>query len=56
MNQHICSDFVMTVKSHFPELQKKVKVHLLLHLTQSMIDFGPTSVFNTERCNVTFKK
>ena len=34
----MCADFVQAVKNHFPEFQKKVKIHLLLHLTQSMID------------------
>lgn len=27
----------------------KVKIHLLLHLVDNMVDFGPTSAFNTER-------
>ena len=26
-----------------------LKVHLFLHLTDDMMDFGPTSSFNTER-------
>lgn len=47
--QQICEDFVGVVKQHAPELLKKVKIHLLLHLTDSIIDFGPTSAFNTER-------
>ena len=37
------------VKEYYPELLKKVKIHLLLHLTSDMVDFGPTSAFNTER-------
>ena len=31
------------------ELKRKVKIHLILHLTQSMTDFGPISALNTER-------
>ncbi|XP_064387491.1 uncharacterized protein LOC135335837 [Halichondria panicea] len=33
-----------------PEMLKKQKVHLLLHLPESMKEFGPPSSFNTERC------
>lgn len=47
--QQICQDFVDTVKLNSPELLKKLKVHLILHLPQNMHDFGPTSAFNTER-------
>ena len=47
--QQICQDFVNTVKENSPELLKKLKIHLILHLVQSMCDFGPTSAFNTER-------
>ena len=49
--QQICQDFVSIIKQNSPELPKKVKIHLLLHLVQSMSDFGPTSAFNTERYN-----
>ena len=37
------------VKQNFPEVSKKLKIHLFLHLTDNMMDFGPTSSFNTER-------
>jgi hypothetical protein len=37
------------VMEHLPELAKKLKVHLMLHLTDDMLDFGPSSAFNTER-------
>ena len=47
--QHVCEEFVSLIKQHFPQLQKKVKIHLLLHLTGNMVEFGPTSSFNTER-------
>ena len=45
----VCQKFVTTVKEHQPEMLKKQKVHLLLHLPESMKEFGPTSCFNTER-------
>ena len=45
---HICQDFVHEVGECFPDL-KKVKIHLFLHLVDDMIEFGPTSAFNTER-------
>ena len=45
----ICQEFVREVGLCFPDLKKKVKVHLFLHLVENMIDFGPTSAFNTER-------
>ena len=48
-HQSICEEFVQSIKEHCPELQKKAKIHLLLHLTENMVDFGPTSAFNTER-------
>ena len=50
--QRVCEEFVSSIKEHFPHLQKKVKIHLLLHLTDNMVDFGPTSSFNTERYSV----
>ena len=28
--------------------EKKVKVHMILHLPENVKDFGPTSAFNTE--------
>ena len=47
--QRVCKAFVDSVKKNFPELSRKLKVHLFLHLTDNMMDFGPTSSFNTER-------
>ena len=45
----IFQDFVNVVGVHFPEFTKKVKIHLLLHLADCMMDFDPTCAFNTER-------
>ena len=45
----LCADFVSAVQQHAPEMLKKVKIHLILHLADDIRDFGPTSAFNTER-------
>ena len=45
----ICKTFVEVVGTNFKDLTKKVKIHLVLHLVDCMVDFGPTSTFNTER-------
>ena len=47
--QRICGAFVDTMRGNIPELCQKLKIHLFLHLTESMMKFGPTSSFNTER-------
>jgi hypothetical protein len=44
-----CKDFVAATYAFKPELLQKPKFHLLLHLPQSMEDFGPRMAFNTER-------
>ncbi len=38
-----------TVRTHQPDLLKKPKMHLLLHLPDDMESFGPTMAYNTER-------
>ena len=45
----ICKSFVETSSQCMPEMLKKQKVHLLLHLVECMAQFGPTSAFNSER-------
>ena len=45
----VCQDFVEAVKEIRPEVMKKSKIHLLLHLTDNICEFGPTSAYNTER-------
>ena len=49
--KEICKQFVDIARQFQPELLQKVKVHLLLHLVDCMLDFGPCSVYNTERYN-----
>ena len=44
-----CREFVDLVMQHFPEMMKKPKIHLMLHIVDSMKLFGPTSAYNTER-------
>ena len=48
--ENIVQNFVATYTStrHFPTLQRKSKIHLLLLLPEHMRMFGPTS-YNTER-------
>ena len=44
-----CQSFLTTVKQCQPELLQKAKIHLVLHLVDNMVDFGPCNCFNTER-------
>ena len=41
--------FLHCVQSVAPEMLKKLKVHLLLHLPENILDFGPPANYNTER-------
>ncbi len=50
----VCEQFLSIVSQHKPEMLKKQKIHLLLHLPASMESFGPTSAFNTERYSVLY--
>ena len=45
----VCREFVEAVSHYQPEMLKKQKVHLLLHLAECVVQFGPTSAFNSER-------
>ncbi len=47
--QKICRSFVDAVQDYKEELLQRPKFHLMLHLPQNMLDFGPTAAFNTER-------
>ena len=44
-----CSSCVTAILAHFPNLKRTLKVHLLLHLSESMFQFGPTTAYSTER-------
>lgn len=44
-----CEGFVKAVMDNFPKFGKMVKIHLLLHLPDSIVDYSPTSAFSTER-------
>eukprot|EP00731_Ephydatia_muelleri_P015799 Em0009g223a len=48
--RHICQEFVDNCIAHMPELARKQKTHHLLHLVDSMLDYGPSSAFSAERC------
>ena len=47
--RQICQDFVNMCDSYMPEFSRRSKVHMLLHLTEDIMQFGPVSVFCTER-------
>eukprot|EP00731_Ephydatia_muelleri_P038916 Em0987g1a len=44
------SDCSSCVTAILANLKRKLKVHLLLHLCESMLQFGPPLAYNTERC------
>ncbi|KAL5509735.1 hypothetical protein EMCRGX_G005154 [Ephydatia muelleri] len=48
--QGTCDAFVQAIKEHNPSMLKKKKVHLVLYLPAALREFGPTSAYNTERC------
>ena len=41
--------FVQQIRLQAPEMLQKLKVHLLLHLPENLLDYGPPSDYNTER-------
>ena len=45
----MCNDFVATTAEYMPEYSKRLKTHLILHLVDGMVAFGPTQCYNTER-------
>ena len=47
--EEMCCEFVTSVSEYDSSLLAKPKFHLLMHLSENMTDFGPTSCFNTER-------
>jgi hypothetical protein len=46
----ITTGFISALKIAYPDFLKKAKIHLLLHLPEVLLQFGPTSAYNTERC------
>lgn len=47
-----CHSFVEGIKECYPALLQKLKVHLLLHLVDCMVQYGPAVCFNTERYGI----
>lgn len=45
----VCQRFVDVCTSCMPEYSRRSKVHLLLHVIDDMVQFGPQDCFNTER-------
>ena len=45
----VCKDFVEKAKAYDASLMDKQKMHLLLHLPENILQFGPSFSFNTER-------
>ncbi|KAL5475305.1 hypothetical protein EMCRGX_G027393 [Ephydatia muelleri] len=48
--QQICIDFVHSIRNFMPKLLHNQKVHYILHLVESMKNYGP-SAFSAERCS-----
>ena len=56
--RHICQEFMASTAQYTPVYSKRLKTHLVLHLVDNMIDFGPTDCYNTERfvqCITTYR-
>ena len=45
----LCKDFIRVAKKDMPSLLQKPKIHLILHLSENLKEFGPVAVYNTER-------
>ena len=48
----ICCDFVQCAVSYMPAYAKRLKTHLILHLVDHIVKFGPTQGYNTERLSI----
>lgn len=46
---HKVQHFIDCVQISAPEMLKKLKGHLLLHLLENILDFGPTANYNAGR-------
>ena len=49
--EELCQEFVDSAKKYCPELLQKVKVHLLLHLVDCMVDFGTLHCLHHRKVN-----
>ena len=47
--QTICTEFVKTCVDTMPEFARRSEVHMILHLVEDIVQFGPCSCFCTER-------
>ena len=47
----MCKDFVDSVTTAYPGLSRKQKIHLFIHVVDSIKAFGPTSSYCTKRYN-----
>uniref|UniRef100_A0A1X7UZ35 Uncharacterized protein n=1 Tax=Amphimedon queenslandica TaxID=400682 RepID=A0A1X7UZ35_AMPQE len=47
--KNVCSEFVRVSVDYMPSYAKRLKTHLVLHLVDNILDFGPTQCYNTER-------
>lgn len=45
-------EFISLISDYSPEFSKRLKVHILLHLADDIRNFGPASLFNTERYKI----
>ena len=54
-SKSVCQAFVSSVKQHMPSLLGKQKSHLILHLVDSMVKFGPCSSFSAEMSKISFR-
>lgn len=45
----MCQEFVQATREYMPEYSKRLKNHLILHLVDNIIEFGPTQCYITER-------
>ncbi|XP_070533684.1 uncharacterized protein [Ptychodera flava] len=46
----LVKSFLLKAKEVMPTLLNKSKVHMLQHLPEDLVDFGPTTCYSTERC------
>ena len=47
--RELCCQFVSSTAEYMPFYSKRLKTHLVLHLVESIIEFGPIQYYNIER-------